>query len=114
MYTICIDLNLSFEPYFGTVYISVIISMHFSNTAYFGFLEICDPKPGEVVVVSGAAGAVGSHVGQIARLKGRLSYLVTDLYCNVPDEFTLNISVVRDTTQDNVYLITNTPPSKLA
>lgn len=40
------------------------------NTAYFGFLEICDPKPGEVVVVSGAAGAVGSHVGQIARLKG--------------------------------------------
>ncbi|XP_021912964.1 prostaglandin reductase 1-like isoform X3 [Zootermopsis nevadensis] len=40
------------------------------NTAYFGFLEICDPKPGEVVVVSGAAGAVGSHVGQIARIKG--------------------------------------------
>jgi hypothetical protein len=45
----------------------------FSNTAYFGFLEICDPKPGEVVVVSGAAGAVGSHVGQIARLRGKLS-----------------------------------------
>lgn len=40
------------------------------NTAYFGFLEICDPKPGDVVVVSGAAGAVGSHVGQIAQLKG--------------------------------------------
>jgi len=40
------------------------------NTAYFGFLEICDPKPGEVVVISGAAGAVGSHVGQIARLRG--------------------------------------------
>jgi prostaglandin reductase 1 len=46
--------------------------MHFSNSAYFGFLEICDPKPGEVVVVSGAAGAVGSHVGQIARLKGKV------------------------------------------
>nr|CAD7403338.1 unnamed protein product [Timema cristinae] len=40
------------------------------NTAYFGFLEICKPKPGEVVVVSGAAGAVGSIVGQIAKIKG--------------------------------------------
>nr|CAD7446514.1 unnamed protein product [Timema bartmani] len=38
--------------------------------AYFGFLEICKPKPGEVVVVSGAAGAVGSIVGQIAKIKG--------------------------------------------
>lgn len=40
------------------------------NTAYFGFLEICKPKPGDVVVVSGAAGAVGSHVGQLAKVKG--------------------------------------------
>lgn len=40
------------------------------NTAYFGFLEICKPKPGDVVVVTGAAGAVGSHVGQLAKLKG--------------------------------------------
>jgi len=40
------------------------------NTAYFGFLEICQPKTGETVVVSGAAGAVGSHVGQIAKMKG--------------------------------------------
>ena len=40
------------------------------NTAYFGLLEICQPKPGEVVVVSGAAGAVGSLVGQIAKIKG--------------------------------------------
>ena len=39
-------------------------------TAYFGFLEICKPQPGEVVVVSGAAGAVGSLVGQIAKIKG--------------------------------------------
>lgn len=39
-------------------------------TAYFGLLDICDPKPGETVVVSGAAGAVGSYVGQIAKLKG--------------------------------------------
>lgn len=40
------------------------------NTAYFGFLEICDPKPGETVVISGAAGAVGIIVGQIAKIKG--------------------------------------------
>jgi NADPH-dependent curcumin reductase CurA len=39
-------------------------------TAYFGLLDIGQPKPGETVVVSGAAGAVGSLVGQIARIKG--------------------------------------------
>jgi NADPH-dependent curcumin reductase CurA len=38
-------------------------------TAYFGLLEICRPHAGETVVVSGAAGAVGSLVGQIARIK---------------------------------------------
>jgi NADPH-dependent curcumin reductase CurA len=38
-------------------------------TAYFGLLEICRPQPGETVVVSGAAGAVGSLVGQIAKIK---------------------------------------------
>merc|ERR1719150_903782 len=40
------------------------------NTAYFGLLELCDPKSGETVVVNGAAGAVGSLVGQIAKIKG--------------------------------------------
>lgn len=39
-------------------------------TAYFGLLEIGRPAPGETVVVSGAAGAVGGVVGQIAKLKG--------------------------------------------
>jgi NADPH-dependent curcumin reductase CurA len=39
-------------------------------TAYFGLLEIGKPKEGETVVVSAAAGAVGSVVGQIAKLKG--------------------------------------------
>ena len=42
----------------------------YRNSAYFGFLEICQPKEGDVVVVSGAAGAVGSLVGQIAKIKG--------------------------------------------
>jgi len=39
-------------------------------TAYFGLLDICNPKAGETVVVSGAAGAVGIVVGQIAKIKG--------------------------------------------
>ncbi len=39
-------------------------------TAYFGLLEIGQPKAGETVVVSTAAGSVGSCVGQIAKLKG--------------------------------------------
>ena len=38
-------------------------------TAYFGLLEVGQPKPGETVVVSTAAGAVGSCVGQIARIR---------------------------------------------
>ncbi|XP_058831198.1 prostaglandin reductase 1-like isoform X2 [Topomyia yanbarensis] len=40
------------------------------NSAYFGVQEICRPKPGETMVVSGAAGAVGSIVGQIGKIKG--------------------------------------------
>lgn len=39
-------------------------------TAYFGLLDIGQPKEGECVVVSGAAGAVGATVGQVAKLKG--------------------------------------------
>ena len=39
-------------------------------TAYFGLLDIGKPKEGETVLISGAAGAVGSVVGQIARIKG--------------------------------------------
>ena len=39
-------------------------------TAYFGLLDVCRPRPGDTVVVSGAAGAVGQIVGQIAKLTG--------------------------------------------
>jgi NADPH-dependent curcumin reductase len=59
-------------------------------TAYFGLLDIGKPQPGQTVVVSGAAGAVGSVVGQIAKIKGcrvvgiaggreKCDYLVRDL-----------------------------------
>jgi NADPH-dependent curcumin reductase CurA len=39
-------------------------------TAYFGLLRVGKPEPGDTVVVSGAAGAVGSMVGQIAKIAG--------------------------------------------
>ncbi|WP_326543951.1 NADP-dependent oxidoreductase [Pseudorhodoferax sp.] len=39
-------------------------------TAYFGLLDVGHPQPGQTVVVSGAAGAVGQTVGQLARIKG--------------------------------------------
>jgi NADPH:quinone reductase len=39
-------------------------------TAYFGLLDVGRPRPGDTVVVSGAAGAVGQVVGQIAKLMG--------------------------------------------
>jgi NADPH-dependent curcumin reductase CurA len=39
-------------------------------TAYFGLLDVGQPRPGDTVVVSGAAGAVGQVVGQIAKLMG--------------------------------------------
>jgi hypothetical protein len=38
-------------------------------TGYFGLMDVGQPKPGETVVVSGAAGAVGQTVGQIAKIK---------------------------------------------
>lgn len=41
-----------------------------SLTAYFGLLDVGQPRPGETVVVSGAAGATGSVAGQIAKIKG--------------------------------------------
>jgi len=39
-------------------------------TGYFGLMDVGQPKPGETVVVSGAAGAVGQTVGQLANIKG--------------------------------------------
>jgi NADPH-dependent curcumin reductase CurA len=59
-------------------------------TAYFGLLDIAKPRPGETVMISGAAGAVGSVAGQIAKISGcrvvgtagsdaKINYLVGEL-----------------------------------
>ncbi|VDI13944.1 prostaglandin reductase 1 [Mytilus galloprovincialis] len=69
-------LYLSVDPYMRIVLTEshiggTMIGEQISRlTAYFGFLEICKPKKGEVVVINGAAGAIGSLVGQIAKIKG--------------------------------------------
>nr|QEN91987.1 prostaglandin reductase [Spodoptera exigua] len=59
-------------PDFGDLPVSLALGVcgRVGNTAYFGLTEICQPKAGETVVISGAAGAVGSHVGQIAKILG--------------------------------------------
>ena len=50
-----------------TNYLSILGAV--GMTAYFGLLEVCEPKPCDTVLVTGAAGAVGSLVGQIAKIK---------------------------------------------
>jgi NADPH-dependent curcumin reductase CurA len=67
-------------------------------TAYFGLLDIGRPEPGQTVVVSGAAGAVGQLVGQIARLQGarvvgiaggahKCRYVVEELGCDAAIDY---------------------------
>lgn len=60
-----VDISLVPSP---TNFLSVLGAV--GMTAYFGYLEVCRPNPGDVVLVTGAAGAVGSLVGQIAKIKG--------------------------------------------
>jgi NADPH-dependent curcumin reductase CurA len=57
------DLDLPLSTWLGVLGLNGL-------TAYAGLLEVGRPKPGDTVVVSTAAGAVGSAVGQIARFKG--------------------------------------------
>jgi len=56
------------------MYYIFLFTMHmylfYRATAYLAFLDNCAPKEGETLVVTGATGAVGSAVGQIAKIKG--------------------------------------------
>ncbi|MEM9046402.1 MAG: NADP-dependent oxidoreductase [Pseudomonadota bacterium] len=71
-YAIATSENIWFShnPDFGPASLSLGILGLNGITAYFGLLEAGRPKAGETVVVSTAAGAVGSAVGQIAKIKG--------------------------------------------
>lgn len=61
---VAVDPNLMpLERYLGTLGMP-------GFTAYFGLLDVCNPQEGETILVSGAAGAVGSVVGQIGKIKG--------------------------------------------
>jgi len=62
----CTKIDPSIAPL--TVYLNVLGMT--GMTAYFGLLDVGEPKSGDTVVVSGAAGAVGATVGQIAKIQG--------------------------------------------
>ena len=64
-FTAPIDTSLVQSP---TNFLSILGAV--GMTAYFGLLDAGQPKEGETVLVTGAAGAVGSAVGQIAKIKG--------------------------------------------
>ncbi|HKR90201.1 MAG TPA: NADP-dependent oxidoreductase [Phenylobacterium sp.] len=64
-FTNCVDPDAVLSV---TNYLSAVGTVGF--TAYFALLEGGEPKAGETVLVTGAAGAVGSLVGQIAKMKG--------------------------------------------
>ena len=64
-FTQAIDVSIVPSP---TNFLSILGAV--GMTAYFGYLRACEPKPGDTVLVTGAAGAVGSLVGQIAKLNG--------------------------------------------
>jgi NADPH-dependent curcumin reductase CurA len=57
------DFSLPLTAYFGLL-------GHIGATAYFGLLDVGRPKAGETLVISAAAGAVGSLVGQIGKING--------------------------------------------
>ncbi|GMU49091.1 MAG: NADP-dependent oxidoreductase [Candidatus Desulfobacillus denitrificans] len=57
------DRHIPLSAYLGTVGMPGV-------TAWYGLMDICQPKAGETVVVTAASGAVGSVVGQLAKMKG--------------------------------------------
>ncbi|MBU2643335.1 NADP-dependent oxidoreductase [bacterium] len=58
------------DPELGPISTALYVLGMTGRTAYFGLLQVGEPKPGETVVVAAASGAVGSVVGQIAKIKG--------------------------------------------
>ena len=71
------DIERKVDPKAGPLASALHVLGHTGLTAYVGLLDIGRPKAGETVVVSTAAGAVGSMVGQIAKIKGCRSVGIT-------------------------------------
>jgi NADPH-dependent curcumin reductase CurA len=72
-------------------------------TAYFGLLDVCNPQRDETVLVSTAAGAVGSCVGQIANIKGCKTVGITGGHAKAQlclNEFGYNVAIDYKNTKD--------------
>ncbi|GMG88398.1 NADP-dependent oxidoreductase [Biformimicrobium ophioploci] len=83
-------------------------------TAYFGLLEVGKPKKGETVLVSAAAGAVGSVVGQIAKMQGChvVGMAGTDEKCRwITEELGFDAAINYKTCGDYVQAIREACPS---
>lgn len=83
-------------------------------TAYFGLLRITEPKPGETVVVTGAAGAVGSLVGQIAKIKGCRVIGIAgsdDKVAYITNELGFDVGINYKTTTDITKAIADAAPN---
>jgi NADPH-dependent curcumin reductase CurA len=82
-------------------------------TAYFGLLDVLDPNAGETVVVSTAAGSVGSAVGQIAKIKGCRAVGITggtEKVRQCLDEFGYDAAIDYKATEDlEAALVTHCP-----
>ena len=83
------------------------------RTAYFGTREVLEPRAGDTVVVSAAAGAVGSVVGQLAKLQGArvVGFAGSDEKCEVVEEaFGFDACINYKTTDDYVAALADAAP----
>ncbi|WP_053946833.1 NADP-dependent oxidoreductase [Halolamina sediminis] len=83
------------------------------RTAYFGTREVLEPRAGDTVVVSAAAGAVGSVVGQLAKLQGArvVGFAGSDEKCDVvEEEFGFDACINYKATDDYVAALADAAP----
>ena len=83
------------------------------RTAYFGTREVLEPRAGDTVVVSAAAGAVGSVVGQLAKLQGArvVGFAGSDEKCEVvEEEFGFDACINYEATEDYTEALAEAAP----
>jgi len=83
------------------------------RTAYFGTREVLEPRAGDTVVVTAAAGAVGSVVGQLAKLQGArvVGFAGSDEKCEVVEEtFGFDACINYEATDDYVEALAEVAP----